>query len=142
MICNCTDKWPVLMDDRAQVGVQLPTLADNVALLTFADELRAVATSLSTRRPPPINITELSSKPSTYHGWGQVMAQTDGQTPDHFIDPTPHTVSSVKIHININKQLQKQHLIKQTVKMHNASAICTQIQAITYRCCGRLTDDQ
>ena len=96
MICNCTDKWPVLMDDRAQVGVQLPTLADNVALLTFADELRAVATSLSTRRPPPINITELSSKPSTYHGCGHVMAQTDGQTPDHFIDPTPHTVSSVK----------------------------------------------
>jgi len=66
-----------------------------VTLLAFAAERRAAAPLLvGPCRCQAISFarTALSSKPAARRGCGRMMGQTDGRTPDSFMDPALPTM--------------------------------------------------
>ena len=72
--------------------------AVDMTLPEFAAERRAAAQLLPVaRRCRSISFarTTLSSKPAACRCCARLMGQTDGRTPDRFIDPAPHTMRTV-----------------------------------------------
>ena len=78
-------------------STQLPTSADNVALLAFAAAARraaAAAGGLRCRSVSPVRRAH-NSKPATAACSGRYMQQTDGRTPHRYIDPVTYYASTV-----------------------------------------------
>ena len=76
----------------------LPTSADNVTLLAFA----AVGPPCSDRSISHARRAHSSEPAAAAACGGRMMAQTDGQTPDRFIDAVLHTIRAVSITVKCN----------------------------------------